>query len=383
MFKVPIIEDFIPKGRKNRPGIIVPKRYCTIHITDNFNRGADAISHGNYLKRTAAAQKPVSWAYTVDDKRIVKHLPIGEVAYHAGDGYNGTGNRESIGVEICCHKGIDQAKAYRNAAWLVAHLQAEVPTLLPFPENIRPGNIAGGVAQHNRWNGKNCPSLLRKTPNGWTDFLEQVEEFLESEKMDVSLPYFKFLDIMATAPPPIPYGVKMIAAELEWPETKGKGVKVCALDTGKPNHPDIKVAGAVDFTGTGLDDKHGHSTHVCGIIAANGKIKGVAPECELYSAKVLNDKGQGSYVWVTQAVRWCIENKMDVISMSLGGSKPADDTLHSALRDAYAAGITIVVAAGNLGEFGKDTVLYPAVYEECLATTAVDMEKKRPEFSSQ
>jgi subtilisin len=201
----------------------------------------------------------------------------------------------------------------------------------------------------------------------------------------IRLPYFEVLDVMAQAPPPIPYGVKMIGAELEWPETKGKGVKVAVLDTGRPNHPDIKVAGAVDFTGSGPEDRHGHSTHCCGIIAANGAIKGVAPECELYTVKVLDDKGSGNYGWIVEGIHWCINNGMHVISMSLGGPKPADGVLHNAIQHAYASGITIITAAGNSGEYGKpdqSTVMYPAVYPECLAVTAVDIEKQRPEFSS-
>lgn len=189
---------------------------------------------------------------------------------------------------------------------------------------------------------------------------------------------------MATSPSLIPYGVKMIGAELEWSETQGHGVKVAVLDTGRPTHPDIRVVQAVDFTGTGVTDWNGHATHVCGTIAADGKILGVAPKCDLYTLKVINDNGIGSYEWTTDAIWWCIHNNIDVINMSLGGCEPMNDDLHLALKTAKAKGIILVAAAGNTGNLpsGLSSVTYPAAYPECIATAAVDIEKQWPIFSS-
>ena len=93
-----IIQDFIPVGRRNRPGRANPMRYVTIHETGNANRGAGARNHAGYLKNDAA-NIPVSWHYTVDDRETYQHLPETEDAFHAGDGA-GAGNRQSIGIEI-------------------------------------------------------------------------------------------------------------------------------------------------------------------------------------------------------------------------------------------------------------------------------------------
>lgn len=159
-----IQEDWIPKGRKNRPGGNNPCRFITIHETGNYSAGADAAAHAEYLKSTAAAEGYVSWHYTVDEKSIWQHLPDHETAFHAGDGRKGPGNCTSIGIEICVHAGGDFEKAKENAASLVRLLMAE--------HNL--GKDA--IVQHNRWSGKNCPQTIRSREGGWKAFLEQVAE---------------------------------------------------------------------------------------------------------------------------------------------------------------------------------------------------------------
>ncbi len=150
--------DYIPAGRKNRPGGTNPGTYITIHETGNPDPGADGLAHAAYLKG-AAEDAFVSWHYTVDDRAIVQHLPDWETAYHAGDGADGPGNAESIGVEICVNAGGDFEAAKANAAALVRLLMAEhhIPV-----EN---------VVQHNRWSGKDCPHTIRHTEGAWEDFL--------------------------------------------------------------------------------------------------------------------------------------------------------------------------------------------------------------------
>ena len=119
---VPITQDLIPVGRRNRPGYRLVPRYITIHDTANPNAGAGAKAHANYLKGAAAASIPASWHFTVDDRLIVQHLPLDENGWHCGDGTNGIGNRQSIGVEICENRDGNRAAAEANAAWLTAQL---------------------------------------------------------------------------------------------------------------------------------------------------------------------------------------------------------------------------------------------------------------------
>lgn len=163
---VQIIQDFIPSGRRNRPGYKLTPKYITIHDTANTQAGADAKAHAAYLKKNPPASE-ASWHFTVDDKVIYQHLPLNENGWHAGDGANGPGNRQSIGIEICENRDGNRAAAEANAAWLVAKLLKDH------------GLSIDRVRQHYDWSGKNCPRVLRNKPGGWADFLAAVEGHLK------------------------------------------------------------------------------------------------------------------------------------------------------------------------------------------------------------
>jgi N-acetylmuramoyl-L-alanine amidase len=168
-----IVQDFIPKGRRNRPGYKLEPRYITVHDTANTSAGADAKAHANYVKSAAAAAIPASWHFTVDDKVIYQHLPLTENGWHCGDGTNGPGNRQSIGIEICENSDGNRAQAEANAAWLTAKLLRDY------------GLKITDVKQHYDWSGKNCPNVLRGRPGGWAGFLAAVEEHLDvGDKQD-------------------------------------------------------------------------------------------------------------------------------------------------------------------------------------------------------
>lgn len=162
------VVDFIPRGKRNRPGFKLDgPHFITIHDTANPRAGANALAHASYLKGDAAASLPVSWHFTVDDRYVIQHLPTDEVAWHAGDGAYGPGNRTSIAIEICQNADGDRAKAEGNAVALTAQLLQQFN--LPLD----------AVVQHHRWSGKNCPNLIRARVNGWPLFLRGVEVQLE------------------------------------------------------------------------------------------------------------------------------------------------------------------------------------------------------------
>jgi subtilisin family serine protease len=211
--------------------------------------------------------------------------------------------------------------------------------------------------------------------------------------MLVELKKFNVLEISNTrnTKDSIQYGVKMIGAESQWKETKGKNIKVAVVDTGIDfNHPDLieRVKGGVDFTTSNPNDymdRNGHGTHCAGVIAAtinDSGVVGVAPEAELYAVKILSDEGKGQLDWLISSIDWCIDNKINIMSMSLGVNED-NDRMFSAIKKAYNAGIIMVCAAGNdsQGE-SVNTVDYPAKYKETISVAAIDLGQKIGNFSS-
>ena len=149
---VKITKDFIPVGHHNRPGYAMDPAYITVHNTANTARGANAAMHARYEKNP---ETPTSWHFTVDEKEIYQHLPLNENGWHAGDGNRGTGNRKSIGIEICENSDGDFEKAVANAQWLIKKLMKEQ------------GISLANVVPHQHWSGKYCP---RKLLDRWDSF---------------------------------------------------------------------------------------------------------------------------------------------------------------------------------------------------------------------
>jgi major intracellular serine protease len=193
----------------------------------------------------------------------------------------------------------------------------------------------------------------------------------------------------------VPKGVELIQAPKLWNETKGKGIKVAVLDTGcETAHPDLKdrIIGGRNFTDDDrgnpdiYTDYNGHGTHVAGTIAAQENetgVIGVAPEAGLLIVKVLNKAGSGKYEWIIKGIHYAIEEKADIISMSLGG--PADvPELHEAIKTAVNNNILVVCAAGNEGD-GDDSTnefAYPGAYNEVISVGAINLERGSSEFTN-
>ncbi|THG88281.1 peptidase S8 [Alkalihalobacillus alcalophilus ATCC 27647 = CGMCC 1.3604] len=142
----------------------------------------------------------------------------------------------------------------------------------------------------------------------------------------------------------------------------GKGVKVAVIDTGIDyRHPDLQVnyQGGYDVVDDDEDPMETiasqgiptlHGTHVAGIIAANGTLKGVAPEAELYVYRALGPGGQGTTEQVIEAIEKAVDDGVDIINLSLGNTVNGPDWPTSiALDKAVEAGVVAVTSNGNSG----------------------------------
>jgi subtilisin family serine protease len=179
----------------------------------------------------------------------------------------------------------------------------------------------------------------------------------------------------------VDWGVSSYGVPALWKKSQGEGVVVAVVDSGVAPHYALKdvVVDYRNFTSdSDIYDTLGHGTHCAGVIgAATGNAKGIAPKCKIHSLKVLGHSGMGSNDSVAEAVRYATEIGVDIISMSLGSSRP-DDHLHTAIKEAYEQGIVVVCAAGNDG----GAVNYPAAFRETIGVGAVDKSGQACEFSS-
>src|SRR5262245_526956 len=148
------------------------------------------------------------------------------------------------------------------------------------------------------------------------------------------------------------------------PATTGAGVTIGIVDTGiDAAHPDLQnVAGGLNCVSNEVignpnaaknwrpalkDGEHG--THVAGIAAGRGTtsgFRGVAPGATLRAYRVFPDVGgPASNFDIAKGIDAAVNDKCDIINLSLGGPTK-DDLTQAAIDRALAAGIVVVVAAG-------------------------------------
>ena len=190
------------------------------------------------------------------------------------------------------------------------------------------------------------------------------------------------------------------AAPPAWTVANGNGVTVAVLDSGvQLDHPDLASQiwtnpGETSCTNGVDDDRNGfvddcngwdfgsgdknpnpdagaphaeHGTHVAGIIAAaaNGVgTVGVAPGAKIMALKVANSSGGISGSAVAAAINYARANGAKVINMSIGTapgtSRTSISSIETATNAATAAGVVVVVGAGNNTLDITTTTVWPA-----------------------
>jgi len=184
----------------------------------------------------------------------------------------------------------------------------------------------------------------------------------------------------------------------------GTGVTVAVLDTGgTPGHPMFtgKTISCVSVFTSGpdevCDDLHGHGTHVAGISVGNGignlAAKGVAPDADLISVKVLDRTGSGSFSGIIGGMQYVVNDgspRAKIINLSLGTGPVGNGgdcpgyyfPMDLAISEAINANVTVVTSAGNSGNNQNKGVGYPACNVQVIAVAATDNNDNRASFSS-
>ncbi|MGM0419999.1 MAG: S8 family serine peptidase [Bacillota bacterium] len=181
-----------------------------------------------------------------------------------------------------------------------------------------------------------------------------------------------------------------------WRDNTGSNrVRVAVLDTGVNDRhadlaPNLNLDDGYNFINNDTDtmDRHGHGTHVSGIIGAVGNngygIAGVMWDVEVIPVKVLGDDGVGSEWSAAQGILYAAGlleelpvEPVDVINLSLGldGNSPTPELIQDAVREASKTGVVIVAAAGNSG---TRNVSFPAKFSEVIAVGALTDNQSNP-----
>jgi subtilisin len=166
-----------------------------------------------------------------------------------------------------------------------------------------------------------------------------------------------------------------ITPEWAWGGSTGRAIKVAVIDSGvDAGHPAVggRVSGYVSISegpeGLVYDeephaDVFGHGTACAGIVRA------LAPECELYSVRVLGPMLSGRGGVFAAGLRWAIENEMDVCNLSLSTSKKDYFGVFHELADiAYFRNMALVAAASN-----TPVPSFPSLYSSVISVASHDV----------
>ncbi len=209
------------------------------------------------------------------------------------------------------------------------------------------------------------------------------------------------------------WNLNAIGAPEAWAQGyRGQGVVVAVIDTGVDRtHADLQQniwRNADEIAGDGRDndgngfiddvfgwnfgdnnantlDANGHGTHVAGtIVAARDGVgaTGVAYGATVMPVRVLGADGSGTDYAVARGIRYAVDNRADVINLSLG-SDAYSSTLLDALDYAARHDVLVVAAAGNEGAAQPS---YPARFSDrfgnVISVGAFDRSNRVASFSN-
>jgi subtilisin family serine protease len=156
----------------------------------------------------------------------------------------------------------------------------------------------------------------------------------------------------------------------------GAGVKVAILDSGVDGaHPlvgglaggvaleaDPDEPGAVVMRTGPHTDLYGHGTACAAIV------RRLAPACEIYSVRVLGERLTGKAYVFAAAIRWCLDNGINVLNLSLSTANPDWVVpLHELCDEAAFRGVVLCCALNN-----QRRASFPSMFASVFSAAATD-----------
>ena len=145
----------------------------------------------------------------------------------------------------------------------------------------------------------------------------------------------------------------VVTPDWAWGGASGAGVRVCIVDSGvEAGHPMIgEIAGAhavvpgeagPTVAEAAAADSFGHGTACASIV------RRMAPDCEIHSVRILGENGGGTGDALLAGLAWAVEQRFDVINLSLSTARPQyNKALRELADEAYFNRSVIVASAHN------------------------------------
>lgn len=153
--------------------------------------------------------------------------------------------------------------------------------------------------------------------------------------------------------------------------TMPSSVKIAILDSGFPIHkdfPNLKDKhNYIDLLSNKVDayDNTGHATAVSGLIVGSNPsaLYGLAPNCEFYFAKILDDENRGDINSLVSGLLWCLSKSVDIIILS-SYSDFDSNILKDCIKKCYNKNICIFASRySNKLEYVEYPSNYPHVFK--------------------
>jgi subtilisin len=212
----------------------------------------------------------------------------------------------------------------------------------------------------------------------WEKFIAHPALLPNADNVITLEPLSAFPQSLFPGNPFIGWGERLMGLDTETMQRySGEGARVAIIDSGCDNtHPVLThVTKGLDLTDPTLDnpaqarnwqiDTLSHGTHCAGVITGSGVkgLRGFAPEAEVHILKLFPG---GRFDVLIRALKYCIDNKIDVVNCSLGCDQ-GSELVKLWLDKARQAGVAVVVAAGN----SAGPVQFPALLPNVLSVSAI------------
>lgn len=216
-------------------------------------------------------------------------------------------------------------------------------------------------------------------------------DYVEPEHMEMAIPESK--ELLSSGP--------SSAASASWGLDRvgvpsranhGQGVNIYVVDTGVLTTHQEFGGRAIPTLATNKGKKteckgdvscardgNGHGTHCAG--TAGGSTFGVADKATIRAVQTVSDSGMAYQFWTILALDWITTDgdrpAVASISLQFNGESWSMET---SLKGATDAGVTVVVAAGNVNNWACD--FSPAYVPEAITVAAIDQNNAKASFSN-